>query len=394
MTTETLTSRRSRAIGLTAFVLLILAGAGWWLHSRHFEATDDAQIDGHFHAISARAPGTVVRIGPEVQNNHFVQAGTLLIELDPADVEVELEQARARLTTKEAAARAAALAVPIVQASAFSHLTVAREGQDEAAANVAVEEANLVAAQHRVEQDLVNAERAERDRVRYVALVEKREISRSEYDARDSEAQMAAATLAADRAAVVAAESKIAQARKRVAQRRSDVQDALSAPNQLSSAEARAAAAAAEVEQARADVRSAELNLRYTQISAPTSGIIGRKTVEIGHRIQPGQSLLVIVPVDDVWVTANFKETQLKTMRAGQPVNIHVDAFDRDYSGVVDDMAGAAGTLFSLLPPENASGNFVKVVQRLPVRIRLERDQDIEHRLRPGMSVEARVRVN
>jgi membrane fusion protein (multidrug efflux system) len=251
-----------------------------------------------------------------------------------------------------------------------------------------------VAAQHRVEQELVNAERTERDRVRYAALVEKHEISRSEYDAHDSEAQMAAATLAADRATVVAAQNKIAQARKRVAQKQSDVQDALTAPNQLSSAEARSAAAAAEVEQARADVRSAELSLQYTKIYAPTSGIIGRKTVEIGHRIQPGQSLLVIVPVDDIWVTANFKETQLKAMRRGQPVNIHVDAFDRDYSGVVDEMAGAAGTLFSLLPPENASGNFVKVVQRLPVRIRLQTDQDAEHRLRPGMSVEARVRVN
>jgi membrane fusion protein (multidrug efflux system) len=184
MTTETLTSGRSRLIGLTTLVLVVLAGFGWWLHSRHFEATDDAQVDGHFHAISARTPGTVVRIDPQVQNNHFVAAGTVLIELDPADDEVALDQARARLATKAAAARAAALLIPVVRASVFSHLTVAREGQDEAAASVAVEEANLRAAQHRVEQDVVNAGRAERDRVRYLALVEKREISRSEYDAR------------------------------------------------------------------------------------------------------------------------------------------------------------------------------------------------------------------
>ena len=394
MTTETLTSGRSRVIGLTALIAVILAGSGWWLHSRHFEATDDAQVDGHFHAISARTPGTVVRIGAQVQNNHYVPAGTLLIELDPADDVVALEQARALLATKEAAARAAALQVPIVQASAFSRLTVAREGRDEASANVAVEEANFAAAEHRVEQDIVNAERAERDRVRYLALVEKREISRSEYDARESEARMAAATLAADRAAAVAAENKIAQAKRRVAERASDVKEAQTAPSQLSNAEARSAAAAAEVEQAKADVRSAELNLQYTKIYAPVSGIIGRKTVETGHRIQPGQSLLVIVPMDDVWVTANFKETQLKTMRPGQAVDIHVDAFDRDYSGVVEEMAGAAGTLFSLLPPENASGNFVKVVQRLPVRIRLDHDQDRDHRLRPGMSVEARVKVD
>jgi len=394
MTAQTLRGGRSRAVGLATLVVAVLAGFGWWLHSRHFESTDDAQVDGHFHAVSGRTSGTVVRINPQVLNNHYVQAGTLLIELDPADDEVALEQARARLTTKEAAARAEALQVPIVQASAYSRLTVAREGQDEATASVAVEEANLAAAQHRVEQDVVNAGRAERDRVRYLALVEKREISRSEYDARESEAQMAAATLATDRAAVSAAEHKIAQAKRRVAQKASDVTDAQTAPSQLSNAEARSAAAAAEVEQARADVRSAELNMTYTKIYAPVSGIIGRKTVEIGHRIQPGQSLLVIVPMDDVWVTANFKETQLRTMRPGQAVSIHVDAFDRDYSGVVDEMAGAAGTLFSLLPPENASGNFVKVVQRLPVRIRLDGDQDGDHRLRPGMSVEARVRVD
>jgi membrane fusion protein (multidrug efflux system) len=286
------------------------------------------------------------------------------------------------------------LQVPILQAAAYSHLSGARDGQDEAAASVAVEEANLAAAQHRVEQDLANAGRTERDRVRYLTLVDKREISRSEYDARESDAQVAAATLAADRAAVTAAEHRIAQARKRLAERQSDVKEAQTAPNQLSNAQARAAAAAAEVEQAKADVRSAELNLHYTKILAPVSGIIGRKTVELGHRIQPGQSLLVIVPPDDVWVTANFKETQLRAMQSGQAVTIHVDAFDRDYAGTVEELAGAAGTLFSLLPPENASGNFVKVVQRLPVRIRLNGDQDGEHRLRPGMSVEARVRVN
>ena len=184
----------------------------------------------------------------------------------------------------------------------------------------------------------MNADRAERDRVRYLALVEKKEISGSEYDARQSEALAAVATLETDRAAAVAAAHRIAQAKNRVAQRQSDVTDARSAPRQLASAEARSAAAVGELEQARADVRSAELNLAYTRIYAPVSGIIGRKTVEVGHRIQPGQSLLIVVPTDDVWVTANFKETQLKSMRAGQPVNVHVDAFDRDYTGTVEEL--------------------------------------------------------
>ena len=394
MTTDTLTSKRSRLIGATLIVLIAAGALALWLRGRHFETTDDAQVDGHLHAISARTTGTVLRINPDVQNNHFVEAGTLLLELDPADDEIALAQARAKLATKEASAHAAALEVPIVQASAFSRLAVAHEGQDEAASNVAVEEANLKAAQHRVEQDLVNADRAERDRVRYLALVEKKEISGSEYDARESEARAAVATLEADRAAAVAAAHRIAQAKNRVAQRQSDVTDAQSAPRQLAGAEARSAAAAGELEQARADVRSAELNLAYTRVYAPVSGIIGRKTVEVGHRIQPGQSLMIVVPTDDVWVTANFKETQLKSMRPGQPVSVHVDAFDRDYTGTVEELPGAAGTLFSLLPPENASGNFVKVVQRLPVRIRLAGDVDQEHRLRPGMSVEARVQIN
>jgi membrane fusion protein (multidrug efflux system) len=179
-----------------------------------------------------------------------------------------------------------------------------------------------------------------------------------------------------------------------VSQKRAEVATAQTAPEQLSDARARLASALAQVEQSRADLHVAELNLSYTKIYAPVSGIVGRKTVELGHRIQPGQALLLIVPVDAIWVTANFKETQLRQMRPGQPATIRVDTFDREYEGTVEQLPGAAGTLFSLLPPENASGNFVKVVQRLPVRIRFEANVDPEHRLRPGMSVEARVRVN
>jgi membrane fusion protein (multidrug efflux system) len=186
----------------------------------------------------------------------------------------------------------------------------------------------------------------------------------------------------------------VAQARSRVAQKQADVAAARTAPQQWSDVKARSAASVAQVGQAQAELRTAELNLSYTKIYAPVSGIIGRKTVEVGHRIQPGQALMIIVPIDGLWVTANFKETQLRLMRPGQFVDVHVDTFDRDYEGTVEEMPGAAGSLFSLLPPENASGNFVKVVQRLPVRIRLARGEDADRRLRPGMSVEARVRVN
>jgi membrane fusion protein, multidrug efflux system len=283
--------------------------------------------------------------------------------------------------------------VPITDTSAFSRLRLAEAAREEAAASVDAEEANLVAAQHKVQQDEALYSRAERDRIRYQALVEKREISRSEYDARETESVAAAPALESDRAAVASIQQKIAQGRSLIAERQAQVQEARTAPQQLVDAQAKWQSSVGEVERAKADVRTAELNLGYTKIYAPVSGVIGRKTVELGQRIQPGQSLLAIVPLDDVWVTADFKETQLKYMRPGQSVSIHVDTFGRDYRGTVENLPGAAGALFSLLPPDNASGNFVKVVQRLPVRIRFGRDQDPQHLLRPGMSVEPRVKV-
>jgi membrane fusion protein, multidrug efflux system len=284
--------------------------------------------------------------------------------------------------------------VPITGTNAFSRLRLAGAALDEAAASVEAEQANLVAAQHKVQQDEALYSRAERDRVRSQALVEKREISRSDYDARETESLAIAQALESDRAAVTSIQQKIAQARSLVVERQTQVQEARTAPQQVIDAQPKSQSSIGEVERARADVRTAELDLGYTNIYAPVSGLIGRKTVELGQRIQPGQSLLAIVPVDDIWVTADFKETQLKYMRPGQFVSIHVDTFGHDYRGTVENLPGAAGTLFSLLPPENASGNFVKVVQRLPVRIRFNRDQDLPHRLRPGMSVEPTVRVH
>lgn len=374
-------------------VVVMLVFLSWWLYAQRFESTDDAQIDGHLNAISARITGTVLYINPKVENNQYVEAGTLLVELDPNDYGAALDHARADLVTREAEARSAGVNVPITNTSAYSRLRLSEAARDEAAASVESEGAHLAAAQHRVQQDEAIYARAERDRVRYQALVEKREISRSDYDARETEAIAAAQVLESDRAAVTSIQQKIAQARSLVAERQAQVQEARTAPQQVVDAQAKSQSRIGEVERAKADVRTAELNLGYTKIYAPVSGVIGRKTVELGQRIQPGQSLLAIVPLDDIWVTADFKETQLKYMRPGQSVNIHVDTFGRDYRGTVENLPGAAGTLFSLLPPENASGNFVKVVQRLPVRIRFNPDQDPQHLLRPGMSVEPQVKV-
>ena len=369
------------------------AGFSWWLHARHFESTDDAQIDGHIDVVSSRISGTVLYVNPRVENNQYVEAGTLLLELDPNDYQAALEHAKSDLATKEGEARSAGVNVPITNASAFSQLRLAEAARDEAVAAVDSEQANLAAAQHRVKQDEAVSGRAERDRMRYKGLLEGGVVSQLEYDAHEAEALADAQALEADRAMVTSEQHKIGQLRSLIAQREAQVQAARTAPQQVSDAQAKSESSTGQVSQAKADVRTAELNLGYTKIYAPVSGVIGRKTVELGQRIQPGQSLLAIVPLEDIWVTADFKETQLKYMRAGEPVSIHVDTFGRDYKGTVENLPGAAGTLFSLLPPENASGNFVKVVQRLPVRIRFNPDQDPQHLLRPGMSVEPEVKV-
>jgi membrane fusion protein (multidrug efflux system) len=377
-----------------AFSIVALASASlWWLHSQSYESTDDAQIEGHLDLVSTRISGTVAWIDPRVENNQLIEAGALLVELDPRDYAAELEHAKADLDTRRAEARSAAVTVPIVDASAFGQFHSAVAAKEQALASVESEQANLLAAQHKLQQEEAIRNRAERDRIRYQALVEKHEISRSDYDGRQTDATAAAQAVESDRAAVTSIEQKIAEARSLVVQREAQIESARVAPQQVTDARAKLDSATGHLEQARADLDSAQLNLSYTKIYAPVSGVIGRKTVELGHRVQPGQSLLVIVPLDDIWITANFKETQLRHMRPGESVNIRVDTFGRDYKGKVENLPGAAGPLFSLFPPENATGNYVKVVQRFPVRIRLDKDQDPGHMLRPGMSVEPTVSV-
>jgi len=392
-------SRPRRKLNLKrwAFFLVLAAAAygadRWWMNEQRFESTDDAQVEGHLDLVSSRISGTVLSINPKVENNRFVEAGTLLMELDPRDYAAELDHAKANLDTRAAEAHVAQVAVPITDANAFGQLHSAQAERLEALSAVDAAESGLVEAQHKLQRDEAIQARAERDRVRYLALVEKQEISRSDYDARATEATAAAQSVESDRAAVTSAERRISEARSVVGEREAQVEAAQTAPQQVTNARGKSQSAAGYLEQANADVHTAQLNLSYTKIYAPVSGVIGRKTVEVGHRVQPGQSLLVIVPLDDIWITANFKETQLKRMRPGQPVTVHVDTFDRDFTGRVESLPGGAGPLFSLFPPENSTGNYVKVVQRFPVRIRFEADQDPQHLLRPGMSVEPRVTV-
>jgi membrane fusion protein (multidrug efflux system) len=387
-------SRRLSRWLLPLAAVIAAAGASlWWVNSQGHESTDDAQIEGHLDLVSSRISGTVVYINPRVENNQLVEAGTLLMELDPRDYAAELEHAKANLATRTAEAHSAQVTVPIIDASAFGQLHAAEAAKAQALASVASEQANLAAAHHKLQQDEAIYARAERDRVRYQALVEKHEISRSDYDARETEATSAAQAVEADRSAIDSREQRIAETRSLVVQREAQIEAARIAPQQVTDARAKSDSATGHLDQARADLHTAQLNLSYTKIYAPVNGVIGRKTVELGHRVQPGQGLLVIVPLDDIWITANFKETQLKRMKPGQSVTIRVDTFGCDYKGKVESLPGAAGPLFSLFPPENSTGNYVKVVQRFPVRIRLDKDQDAEHLLRPGMSVEPTVDV-
>jgi membrane fusion protein (multidrug efflux system) len=386
-------SRLSRWFFLSAAMLALAGVSLWWIHSQNYESTDDAQVEGHLDLVSSRISGTVVYINPRVENNQVIEAGTLLLELDPRDYAAELDHAKADLATRLAEAHSAQVTVPIVDASAFGRLHSAEAARAQAIASVESEQANLSAAQHKLQQDEAIYARAERDRVRYEALVEKHEISRSDYDARETEAIAAAQAVEADRAAIASRRQKIAETGSLVVQREAEIEAARIAPQQVSDARAKSDSAVGHLEQARADLHTAQLNLSYTKIYAPVGGVIGRKTVELGHRVQPGQSLLVIVPLDDIWITANFKETQLKHMCTGQSVAVRVDTFGRDYNGRIESLPGAAGPVFSLFPPENATGNYVKVVQRFPVRIRLDKGQDRDHMLRPGMSVEPTVKV-
>lgn len=383
--------RGRRVAALVAVIALFAAGAGLWSYLSSYESTDDAQVDGHLHAVSSRISGTIIRVNPAIEDNHYVEAGTVLAEIDPADFQADLDRAQADYNRLKATASAAESDITVISTGSTGRLDLAHAAVHEAIDSVASEEASSQGAQARLAQAEANFERAEADRQRYRRLLEKREISQSEYDRVATEAATDREGIAAARADAAAARQRVSQAQSRLAQRQADLLAAGSAPQQVASSRARAAAAVSDADRAKAQLTTAQLNFSYTRIIALVSGIIGRKNVEAGQRVQPGQQLLTIIPLDDIWITADFKETQLSKMQPGQRVTFRADASPREYHGRVDSLAGATGSRFSLLPPENASGNYVKVVQRVPVRIVLEPGQNADHRLRPGMSVEPKV---
>ncbi|MGD0294192.1 MAG: HlyD family secretion protein [Terracidiphilus sp.] len=372
------TSRR-RGIIVAVVVIIALAAFGIWWRATYSESTDDAQINGHLIQVSSRIAGQVAKV--YVDENQPVKEGDLIAELDPSDYKVAVENAEAALASAQANAAAANVNVPITTVNTGSNLNAAD-------ANVTGSHAAVVQAQEQLEAAQANNTKAQADLERYKPLVVKDVISKQQFDA-------AVAAADAARHSEEAAREGVRVARERETQAKAQLKFAQTAPEQVTAQKARAQQAQAMVAQAQAQLDMARLNLSYTKITAPAAGIITRKSVEIDQNIAPGQNLMMLISLEGLWVTANFKETQLRHMFAGQAVEIDVDSTGKTYHGKVTQIGGATGSVLSLFPPENATGNYVKVVQRVPVRIDFTdlAGEDPKHELRPGLSVEPKVSV-
>lgn len=396
--------RRSRALLVVLGGGLILAAvaAGFWLHYRYRVSTDDAQVDGHIVPIAAKISGSVLEV--LVRDNQAVKAGEVLVRIDPRDYQAKVDQQKAALALAESQARAAQVTVPLTRdttqsgttgTSAALAMAVAQAAQaqgaaDQAATDQLIARSSLAAA-------AANNEKAQADLARMRPLVAKAEISQQQFDAYTAAAKVTEAQLKAaqDRVrwseqGVINARAAGDAARARVEQMRAELAHSKASEQQVAVTAAQALSAVARVQEARANLAAAELNLSYTTIVAPMDGQVTKKSVESGQILQPGQALMAIIPLKDVWVTANFKETQLAGVHPGQRAAISVDMYGRTIPARVDSIAGGTGARMSLLPPENATGNFVKVVERIPVKIVFDSLPDGVI-LRPGMNVDATI---
>jgi membrane fusion protein (multidrug efflux system) len=392
--TESAPPKKSRR-GIIIVVLLVVAVAalGFWWHSTYFEDTDDAQVSGHLIQISARIQGQVAKV--YVDENQFIHKGDPIVDLDPRDFQVAVENAQAALASAQANASAANVNVPITDINTGANLRSA--GADVSGASATVQQARgqLDAANAQVLQAAANNTKAQQDLERYKPLVEKDVISKQQYDAVVAAAAAAQATLTSSQASAAAAKDAVGVAQQRQASANALLKYAETGPQQVAVQSAKAKQAVAQVQAAQAQLDQAKLNLSYAKIVAPEDGIVTRKNVELNQNVSVGQNLLTLVSLSDIWITANFKETQLKQMHKGQHVEVAIDATGKKYSAVVTQVGGATGSVLSLFPPENATGNYVKVVQRIPVRLDFTnlKDEDPNHELRPGLSVEPKVRV-
>lgn len=381
---------RALIIVLIVGVILAIGGIWFWNYSQTYESTDDAQVECHLDGVSARIQGTITAV--HADQNQFVKSGQVLVEIDPRDYQVSLEEARAQVGQAQAEIQAQNPNVPLTQATSRTNITGTEADVANARAAIASAESDQAAAQAQVRQAEANNTKAQADVARYRSLAEKDEISKQQYDQAVATASAQAATVEAARAQAVAAEKIVDQRRAQMAQAESRLSQVSStAPQQLAISRANVQAREAQERTARVQVDRALLNLSYTKVPSPVDGIVTRRSAELGSTVQPGQQLFLIAETGDLWVTANFKETQLKRIRAGLHATLSVDALDRDFSGYVESLPASTGAVTSLLPPENATGNYVKVVQRMPVRLRFDKNQEGLDKLRPGMSVEPKV---
>ncbi|MGH9510870.1 MAG: HlyD family secretion protein [Terriglobales bacterium] len=380
---------RVRMAAIIGVILLVVALFFLWRYFSSYESTDDAQVDGHLNSVSSRVSGHVEKL--LVQDNQYVDAGTPLVVIDPRDFQVAVDRAQADYDSALAAARAAQVNVPITSVNSGSQISTAQADVENARAGISAARQQRAGAIAQVAQAQANNVKAQSDVARYKLLVDKQEISQQQYEQAIAAAQSSAASVDAARDAASAAQDQIRQAEARLAQAESNARAAATGPQQIAVIRARAQAAEADAEQKKAALEQAKLNLSYTNIVAPVSGIVTNRTVEVGQNVQLGQDLMKVINLDDIWVTANFKENQLHKMVVGQAVTIHADINDKDYKGHLQSLSGASGAITSLLPPENATGNYVKVVQRIPVKITFDPGETKDHVLRPGMSVEPKV---
>src|SRR5580658_6747693 len=377
-------------VGVGVLVVVLLVAAFFvYRHVSSYENTDDAQVDGHLNSISARISGHVIKLN--VQDNQYVEAGTVLVEIDPADYQVAYDRAKADFEDAQAAAIAAGVNVPITSVNTTSQVSVTGADVENARAGIQVARQQFEAAKAQLQEAEANNVKAQNDLVRYKQLVDKEEISQQQYDQAIAAAKASAAAVEAARATADAAQQQVTQAQGKLVQAEANWSYAKTAPRQMQVIRSRASAALAEAQLKKASLDQAALNLQYTKIVAPVNGIVSNRTVEVGQNVVPGQELMKVINLDDIWITADFKETQLREMKVGQRVTIEVDANGRSYQGKIDSFSAGSGALFSLLPPENATGNYVKVVQRFPVKIVLDPGSNNDHQLRPGMSVTPKV---
>lgn len=389
-TTSAYPRRRSykRWILLVSLVVLAVGGVFLGHHFSGFESTDDAQVDVHLYPVSARISGYIQKVN--VDDNQWVSEGSTLVEIDPKDYEVALAKAQATLEASEAAARSSNLDVPVSSVNTASQLKFASSDIKNAEAVIQAAERHAAAAHAHVLEAQAENIKAQDDVTRYHLLLAKEEVPKQIYDHAYAAAATDAAAIAAAEADEAAAQQAVQEAYSRLTEAQAGYEDAQAGPQRVASTQARALSALSDVKQKRAAVEQAELNLGYTKIFAPVTGEVTKRVV-VGVNAEPGEQLLTVIPLDRVWITANFKETQLKHMRVGQKARIELDSNGRTYNGHVDSIAAATGPIFSLLPPENATGNYVKIVQRVPVKIVLEPGENRDHQLRPGMNVEVKV---